>query len=164
MKLSIKNSMKNYMKENIKSFKRKTIEEEQQEINQNKRYNELKDVMTLEEIKQLEEWTDLPIDSIVYDSNTEGIEKCGYEGSKFQNNILNKENLIFYIESEEGDRFGYFMRNKLDNIGKYIADKNGFLFNMKKNILKIDYKTSLGCFLVNYPQTEELLQIMFCLG
>ena len=141
------------MKENIKSFKRKTIEEEQQEINQNKRYNELKDVMTLEEIKQLEELTDLPIDSIVYDSNTEGIEKCGYEGSTFQNSVLNKENVIFYFESEEGDRFGYFMKQKIDKLGEDIYDRNGFLFTLQNEIRKIDWKWN-SYVVVHYQQKE----------
>ena len=91
MKTKFRNTMKESMKTTIKSFKRKTIEEEQQEIKQKEIFKQGNNVMTLEEMKQLEELTDLPIDSIVYDSNTEGIENCGYQGSTFQNNVLNKE-------------------------------------------------------------------------
>ena len=155
-KLEKMNLVDNDLNDDI--FKRKTIEEEEKERNQLKTHEKLKDIITLEEMKRLEEWTDIPIDSIVYDSNTEGIENCGYEGSTFQNSVLNKENIIFYFESEEGDRFGYFMKQKIERLGEYINDKNGFLFTLKNEIRKIEIKNNLFL-IVHYPPKKELIEL-----
>ena len=143
MKISLENTMKEYLITNIKSNKRKTIEEEAREKHLTELYNEnLKEIFSLEEMKQLEEWTDLPIDSIVYDSNTEGIENCGYAGSQFQDSVLNKNNLIFFIEGEEGERFGYFMKNKINQFGSGMIGENDFLFTMNDKMIKTDIQTN----------------------
>ena len=72
-------------------------------------------------------------------------------------------NLIFVFESEEGDRFGYFMNTKMTQIGKYVEDKNGFLFIMKEDMIKLDFnsgnKPGDNAILVHYPQKEELITI-----
>ena len=85
--------------------KMKTIEEEQHEKDLMKLNDELKESLKFEEMKQLEELVDLPIERIIFDSETEG-----NEGSEFQESVMNKNNLIFFIESEEGDRFGVFLK------------------------------------------------------
>ena len=97
------------LRKNIDPFNRKTSKQIQHENEQHKRHKQFENIVQLEQMKQLEEWNDLQLESILYDSNNERIEKTGTEESKFHENIIRKENLLFLIESEEGDHFGCFI-------------------------------------------------------
>ena len=116
-----------------KQIQRKTIEEEQKRIEQNKRSEHFKDVLTNEQLKYIEEWTNLPILDIVYNSREESWDIIGNEGSHFQENIISKNNLFFYIETEEGDKFGLYVKERINQYGKAIEDNNSFLCSLKSN-------------------------------
>ena len=105
---------------------------------QKKSANEFKDILTLEQMQRIEEWCDILIDNIVYDSNTENWDVIGNEGSKFHDCVNEKENLIFLIETEDGDKFGLYMKEKI-RVGKPIYDENAFVFTMKDGIKKYDF-------------------------
>ena len=95
----------------LKSFKRKVTN-----VNQIKQLqmNKMKDIMNENEIEQLEDRCNLPISHIVYDSQN--------EKKPFQQFIIGKKNLIIHIESEEGDRFGCFIKEEINQLGKQIED------------------------------------------
>ena len=78
---------------------------------------------------QIENWTNLKMKDIVFDSNIHNWEE--YE-SEFNDLILNKQNLIFLIEIEHNIKFGGFISSKIDKY-HWISDENAFLFTFKDN-------------------------------
>ena len=83
---------------------------------------------------------------IIFDSN---IHKWKYKESKFDSFILNKENLLFLIETNDKIKFGGFVSSKIDKIvhnddnkiENYISDSNSFIFTFKDNKpMKFDIK------------------------
>ena len=89
-------SMKDSLKRNIQGFNKKTLREEKKESEQEKQYKQFTDIFTFEQFKQIEEWCNLSMSEIVFDSNNETWDIIGNEGSHFQENIISKNNLFFY--------------------------------------------------------------------
>ena len=87
---------------------------------------------------QIENWTNMKMKDIVFDSN---INKWKVDESEFDKLITNKQNLIFLIESHNNIKFGGFISSKIDKIDKWISDENSFLFTFKDNKpMKFDVK------------------------
>ena len=66
--------------------------------------------------------------------------------SQFDLKIMNKSNLLFLIESDDGIKFGGFISSKIEKIWKYpdyksISDNKAFIFTFKYNKpMKFDIK------------------------
>ena len=85
------------------------------------------------EIKQLEEWTQLKCDEILFDTNEENwtAKQC-----IFNDKIIGKNHLIFLIQDEKGERFGYYFNNVMTERyfpSRIETDINSFHFNLQSN-------------------------------
>ena len=67
---------------------------------------------------------------IVFDSNIHNWKK---DESEFDDLILNKQNLLFLIETDDNIKFGGFISSKIDGYYNYISDENAFVFTFKDN-------------------------------
>ena len=88
--------------------------------------------MNEQEIDQLEEWTGLKCDEILFDSN---IDDWTIGSSTFYNYINGKKQLLFLIEDEDGEKFGYYIDTTLDLIEnrRKETNENTFHFNLNSN-------------------------------
>ena len=85
-----------------------------------------------EQIKQLEEWTGLKYDEKLFDS---AIDNWSQGKSIFNEKIIGKKQLVFLIEDERGDIFGYYLNSTIDknynSQQMFSTDKFSFEFNLK---------------------------------
>ncbi|BFU19253.1 predicted protein [Entamoeba histolytica] len=82
-----------------------------------------------EEMLQIEEWTNRKVGNILFDSNKDDWNKST---SVFYQRIMNKEHIIIIIEDEDGNKFGGYVNEKIDEVG-YIKDSKSFLFSLESN-------------------------------
>ena len=91
------------------------------------------------EIKQLEEWTKLHFDKVVFDTKF-----CAYSqsNSTFAKRIIGREKLAFLIEAENDVKFGAFIYEKIPGFPELrenalypdgVNDRNSFLFTFKND-------------------------------
>ena len=98
----------------------------------------------------------LKMKDVVFDSN---IHKWKEDESEFDQLILNKQNLIFLIESHNDIKFGVFISSK---INKDISDENAFIFTFKDNKpMKFDIKKNKKdfAFLLKDKSDDSLFDI-----
>ena len=76
----------------------------------------------------LKEWTSLSVDSVIFDSSIQSLEKNNEDFSKA---ILNRSKLIFFIETTNDIQFGCYIDTKIEKLGKYFSDPNTFLFTFR---------------------------------
>ena len=103
-----------------------------------KRVNEyLNEVVKEEHQKQLEEWTELKCSNILFDSN---IDDWTEDTSVLNERIIRKKQIVFLIEDEDNEIFGYYFNTKIEQIYGYWqqTDSKSFHFNLqsRKNRLK----------------------------
>ena len=96
--------------------KQKKYENETNQLNQLTR--EMKQIKTIE-MKQLEEWSLLEFDSILFNSE---INDWKQYNSSFDKRLLNKQQIVILIETDDGIKFG-----------GYVENENTFLFTFKDN-------------------------------
>ena len=81
---------------------------------------------------QLEEWTELKCSEILFDSN---LDDWKIDTSVFNERIIGKSKLIFIIEDDYGEKFGYYLNTEV--IEKYDdnqqTDWKTFHFNLQSN-------------------------------
>ena len=106
------------------------ITKEQQIINQLN--NEIDIELPEKERKQLEEWTSLKCSEIVFNSD---VDNWSINTSIFNERIIGKKQLVFLIEDENNEKFGYYLNTDVvEEYGKTIeTDNNSFSFNLKSN-------------------------------
>ncbi|BFU26710.1 trichohyalin, putative [Entamoeba histolytica] len=93
-------------------------------------------------IKQIEEWTEKRITNILFDSVIDGWNK---NTSVFDKRIMNKQHIIIIIEDEEGNKFGGYVNEKIDEVDYCIYDSQSFVFSLESNgriegMMKFDIK------------------------
>ena len=86
--------------------------------------------MTNEEINKIEEWTNMNITELVFDSDNDDWTQ---ENGVFNEKIVGKEKLVFLITDNIGNKFGGFVNEKIVKENQWISDPNAFLFSLKKN-------------------------------
>ena len=88
--------------------------------------------ITTEQHKQLEEWTGLKCTDIVFDSN---VDNWSAYTSVLNDRIIGKKQLVFLIEDEDGEKFGYYLNTEV--VEKYDdwikTDYKSFEFNLVSN-------------------------------
>ena len=98
----------------------------------------------VKEKEQLEEWTDLEFESVIFDSR---LHTMNWNDSEFDKRIFGKEKLVFMIRDTEGNVFGAFINaliNKYDKFDEnkekienaketFIKDNKAFIFSFKSN-------------------------------
>ena len=89
-------------------------------------------ILETEEVEQIEKWTELECEEIIFDSRKDNWAK---NTSVFNDKIMGKEHLLFVIEDEEGEKFGYYLNSQI--VKKYDElikiDNKSFLFNLQSN-------------------------------
>ena len=92
----------------------------------------MKEIVNEKQIKQLEEWTELKCIDIIFDSQ---IDNWSQYTSELNERIVEKKQLIFLIESEDEEKFGYYLHTEV--IKRYIwkneSDTKSFHFNLESN-------------------------------
>ena len=84
------------------------------------------------EMKQLEEWTGLKCGEILFDSNKDD---WSQNSSEFDSIVMWKKQLLFIIDSDDGQKFGYYLNTQInDEYAKILpTDEKSFIFNLESN-------------------------------
>ena len=83
------------------------------------------------EINQLEEWTNLSLDTILFDSI---IDNWSENDSDLNDKIIGKKQLIFLIEDEKNEKFGLYLNTEIeDHYRRQTTDFQSFHFNLESN-------------------------------
>ena len=82
------------------------------------------------EMKQIHQWTNMKCDKAVFDSNKDD---WSIGTSVFDDRIMNKSNLLYVIEDEENNKFGFFSPLPVTGIAKYTKNTGSFFFSLKSN-------------------------------
>ena len=86
----------------------------------------------IDQVKQLEEWTGLQCGEVLFDSDKDN---WSINSSDLNDRIIGKKQLIFLIETDDGEKFGYYLNTEI--IEKYDelipTDFKSFLFNLQSN-------------------------------
>ena len=110
-----------------------TLSEEQQN-QRRERYSDhqLKDIINFDQFIQLEDWTNLQCNEILFDSNFNNWEE---DLSEFNDRIIGKGNLMFLIEDENNEQFGYHLNTEIEKKYDEFIKTNykSFHFNLKSN-------------------------------
>ena len=141
----IKNgNLDNYIKRNeFNQF----IQHQMEEENQRKQQMML---LTKKEMNKIEEWTQKKCTEVIFDSNTDD---WNMKTSVFDDKVKNRSNLIFLVETTNGNKFGYYFTGTIKNANKRYKSPNCFLFSLKSNggineMMKFEEKqTAEGFFL-----------------
>ena len=80
----------------------------------------------------LREWTRMNNWETLFDSNKNN---WSINSSTFNNKIFGKSKLIFLIEDDTGEKFGYYLNSKITSQCKILTptDSASFVFNLKSN-------------------------------
>ena len=84
--------------------------------------------VTNDEKKQIEEWTGLALTETLFDS----AEDNWNNPNDLNGMIIKEKRLLFLIEDDKGERFGYYTNVSIKNVlyKKQAANKNSFLFTL----------------------------------
>ena len=83
--------------------------------------------------QQLEKWTGLKCLEVLFDSI---VDAWAYKTTVLDEKIIGKKQLIFLIEDEDGEKFGYYLNSKVDTRWCYTevkTDNKAFEFNLESN-------------------------------
>ena len=85
--------------------------------------------LTVEDELKLEEWTGKKCGDVLFDSDKDD---WSPNTSKFNEKLEGKESLVFLIEAQNGETFGYYLNTEFaDKTMRRIGtDKNSFMFNL----------------------------------
>ncbi|BFU23146.1 trichohyalin, putative [Entamoeba histolytica] len=114
-------------------------------------------------IKQIEEWTEKRINSILFDSAKDSWNK---NTSVFDQRIMNKEHITIIIEDTKGNKFGGYVNSKIDKVGGFINDSQSFVFSLESNgrmkrMKKFDIKQPQCAFCL-FNQSDDILFTFGC--
>ncbi|BFU24317.1 predicted protein [Entamoeba histolytica] len=144
-------------KERNKQEKERRQEEERKK-QEGERLRIMKGMNTMEEMLQIEEWTNRKVGNILFDSDKDNWNR---KTSVFDQRIKNKEHIIIIIEDEEGNKFGGYVNSKIDRVDDFINDSQSFLFSLESNgrieeMKKFDIKEPEYAFKL-YNQSDNYL-------
>ena len=87
-------------------------------------------MLTSQQILQLNDWTGLECNEIVFDSN---VHDWSRYNSELNERIFGKKQLCLIIEDIKGDKFGCFIKNEINREFEFIYDNNAFVFSLESN-------------------------------
>ena len=88
------------------------------------------DIIREENIKQIEEWTHLSYEDVVFDTS---IDQWSKGNSNFSQKLLGKENLVFLIQDEKKNEFGCYVKSQIIKTDSKINDTSAFVFSLYSN-------------------------------
>ena len=120
--------------------------------------------LTLNQCKQLEEWCQLKLDKVLFDSQCDNWSK---DTSIFGESILQNNHIAIVIEDEDGNKFGVYINETINHYYPWIKDKNAFVFTIQqrgiiKQMKRFPILESEYAFLL-YDKTCELLFSVGCI-
>ncbi|ELP90601.1 hypothetical protein EIN_021000 [Entamoeba invadens IP1] len=83
-----------------------------------------------EEVKQIEEWTNMKVTNVIFDSRNN---QWSVGESDFKDKVFGKEKLLFVVEDTNKNKFGGVIFSKISKAGQCICDKEAFSFTLKSN-------------------------------
>ncbi|BFU25338.1 predicted protein [Entamoeba histolytica] len=118
----------------------------------------MKGMNTMEEMLQLEEWTNRKVGNILFDSDKDD---WNVNKSVFDERIMNKEHIIIIIEDEDRNKFGGYVNSKVDKIHSYIKDSKSFVFSLEskgriEGMKKFDIKHTENTFYLHSQSSDGL--------
>ena len=123
----------------------------------------LVDFINEEEQKQLESWSDLKCNEIIFDSD---FDDWSFQSNQFKERIIKKKQLLFLIEDTDGEKFGYFENTSIceNDFKLKKSDLNSFAFNLKSNgrlpsPMKFESKTEWNKCNLSYKSDSVLITI-----
>ncbi|EMH74860.1 hypothetical protein EHI8A_058560 [Entamoeba histolytica HM-1:IMSS-B] len=127
IKLKIKS-----MVEEINNIQEESVSKEEEWRSQYSDYKErsarlerINNVITMEEMNKIEEWTNRKVGNILFNSD---IDDWNKDTSSLQERILYNNQLIIIIEDSKGNKFGGYINSVINRVGSYIKDSKSFLF------------------------------------
>ena len=158
----------------ISTEKAETIQSEKSndKIIETKPENNTPFQLTSNERKQIEEWTQRRIGTLLFNSEKDD---WSQETSQFDKKVYGKEKILFLIEDKKNNLFGCYLHSKIDNYrwnendewkGERIEDPNCFVFTLRSNErntferFKIKYGNKKFAFTLHKSDDP----ILFCVG
>ena len=121
--------------------------EEFERINNNEKNKNNKvtaDILSIEEQTMISQTIGRECDHILFDTNKN---QWNLKESELHSQITHKSNVLFVIETSTKKKIGCYINSTITEVGKYIEDKNAFIFKFDCNqIYKypiIDYKNAI---------------------
>ena len=115
-----------------------------------------------QQIHQLEEWCGMKYGFVLFDSDSDNWTTIKND---FDKKIKGRKQLLFIIEDDRNEKFGYYINTTIDKYNQWIeTDQKSFSFNIESNgriesMVKFPIKDlSYGCF-VYYQTNETLIEI-----
>ena len=101
-----------------------------------KKQSRIIDIVKNDEIKQFESYLSMKFKTVLYDTSVQGYPKMKKNKQiqhdetqkSFQKSILNKPNLIFIIQTDDGKRIGQYLHESIKKTKDYFYDEKSFLF------------------------------------
>ena len=119
---------------------------------------ELKGIVEKDEMKKLEEWTNMKCQDVLFDSTKDN---WNQNMSVFNNKIIGKRNLIFLVTSSKNVKFGSFIHSPITHIGevkKEQSDTTSFTFSFKnRNFRKYSIRRNASTVMWTYNPSDNLL-------
>lgn len=76
----------------------------------------------------LQKWIKRKLKTVIFDSN---IHNWDVFNSEFKERIYNKSNLIFIIEDEKKNKFGYYFKSNINKCDSWIPSISSFMFSLE---------------------------------
>ena len=118
------------------------------------------------QIQQLEEWTRMKYGDVIFDSD---IDNWSIDESEFNERIIGRKHLVFVIEDDHCEKFGYYLNTKVNNeyndYDEWIYTNNkSFEFNIESNgrlksMMKFPIKKT-RCGYKSYDKSDKILIIL----
>ena len=89
-----------------------------------------KTIFSRDEAEQLEQWTNLEIGDVIFDSEKDD---WNINTSVFGDKVMNRKSLIFIVEDTSGNKFGCYTTRKISQYNAYQTDSDAFVFSLKSN-------------------------------
>ena len=107
-------------------------------------------------MNKIENWINKKCGEIIFDSN---IDNWNKSTSVFVSKVMNKNQLLFLIETTNGIKFGQYVNTTIDKVDSWISDENSFLFTFlnQNKPLKFKLKRGESCVFYLYPKTDDYL-------
>ena len=86
--------------------------------------------LSLGELIQLEQWTNKKCLEVIFDSDKDNWSE---NTSVFGDKLMNKSNLVFVIEEENNNKFGYYFNGTVKTDGSNMKAQGSFMFTLKSN-------------------------------
>ncbi|ELP92811.1 hypothetical protein EIN_372330 [Entamoeba invadens IP1] len=85
------------------------------------------EILSIADLRKIEEWTSMKATDVIFDSLTDNFEKTKND---FAEKVFNQESILLVIEDTKGNKFGGFVKTKINEREKYLYDQNGFVFSL----------------------------------